>query len=90
MNIEKNRQLCNECRSKEKCKECKSHIPKPPFKVCSFCRFKQVPINEGKQILGRFGNIPIYIYYGLYGPYLEWFDKNISIPKSILLLIICH
>jgi len=81
LNIGKNRQLCNECKSKEKCKECNIHIPKQTFKVCNFCKFKQVPINDGKQILGRYGNIPIYILYGSYGPYLEWFNKKISIPK---------
>ena len=49
--------------------------------MCNFCKFNQTPINEGKQILGRYGNIPIYILYGTYGPYLNWFNKNISIPK---------
>ncbi len=81
MSIGKIIQLCNECKSNEKCKECKSHVPKPPLKVCSFCKFKQVPINQGKQILVIFGKNPIYIYYGSYGPYLEWFD-NISIPTK--------
>ncbi len=38
-------------------------------------------MNDGKQILGRYDNIPIYILHGPYGPYLERFDKNISIPK---------
>ena len=84
LNIGKNRQLCNECKIKEKCIKCKLHIPKPPFIVCNFCKFKQVPINDGKQILGRYGKIPIYILYGPYGPYLEWFDKNISIPKNYI------
>ena len=49
--------------------------------MCNFCTFKQVPINERKQILGRYGNIPIYILYGKYGPYLNWFNNNISIQK---------
>ena len=31
--------------------------------------------------IGKVPNIPIYILYGEYGPYLNWFDKNISIPK---------
>ena len=76
LNIGKNRQLCNECKIKEKCKECKSHIPKPPFKVCNFCKFYQVQINDVKQILGKFVIIPIYILYGPHGPYLEWFNKK--------------
>ena len=29
-------------------------------------------------------NIPIYILYGTYGPYLNWFNKNISIPKHYI------
>ncbi len=32
-------------------------------------------MNEGKVNLGKFGNILIYILYGPYGPYLEWFNK---------------
>ena len=44
LNIGKNRQLCNECKSKERFKECNIHISKEPFKVCNFCKFKQVPI----------------------------------------------
>jgi hypothetical protein len=81
LNIGKNRQICNDCKERDKCIKCKSNIPKHPFKMCNFCKFKQVPINDGKQILGRYGNIPIYILYGTYGPYLNWFNKNISIPK---------
>ena len=46
--------------------------------MCNFCTFKQVPINEGKQILGRYGNIPIYILYGNYGPYLIGLIKYIN------------
>lgn len=84
LNIGKNRQLCNECKIKDKCIKCKLQIPKPPFKICNFCKFNQIPINDGKQILGRYGKIPIYILYGPYGPYLEWFDKNISIPKHYI------
>ena len=52
--------------------------------MCNFCTFNQKPINEGKQILGRYGNIPIYISYGTYGPYLNWFNRNISIPKHYI------
>ena len=81
LNMGKNRNICNDCKQKNKCTKCKLHVPKHPFKTCTFCTFKQVPINEGKQILGRYGNIPIYILYGPYGPYLNWFNKNISIPK---------
>ena len=80
----KNRQICNDCKERDKCIKCKSNIPKHPFKTCNFCKFNQVPINEGKQILGRYGNIPIYILYGTYGPYLSWFNKNISIPKHYI------
>ncbi len=75
LNIGKNRQICNECKQRDKCTKCKNFIPKNPFKMCTFCTFKQVPINEGKQILGRYGNIPIYILYGAYGPYLYWLNK---------------
>ena len=81
LNIGKNRNICNDCKQRDKCIKCKSNIPKHPFKMCNFCKFNQTPINEGKQILGRYGNIPIYILYGAYGPYLNWFNKNISIPK---------
>ena len=84
LNIGKNRNICNDCKQRDKCIKCKSNIPKHPFKMCNFCKFKQVPINEGKQILGRYGNIPIYILYGTYGPYLNWFNKNISIPKHYI------
>ncbi len=35
-------------------------------------------MNEGKQILEKCGNIPIYILHGPYGPYLEWFNKYIN------------
>ena len=79
--MEKNRSICNDCKQRDKCIKCKSFIPKKLFKICNLCTFKQVPINEGKQILGRYGNIPIYILYGPYVPYLNWFNKNISIPK---------
>ena len=84
LNMGKNRTICNDCKQRDKCIKCKLHIPKHPFKMCNFCTFKQVPINEGKQILGRYGNIPIYILYGTYGPYLNWFNKNISIPKHYI------
>ena len=84
LNMGKNRNICNDCKQRDKCIKCKLHIPKHPFKMCNFCTFKQVPINEGKQILGRYGNIPIYILYGTYGPYLNWFNKNISIPKHYI------
>ena len=87
LNMGKNRSICNDCKKRDKCIKCKSFVPKKPFKMCNFCTFKQVPINEGKQILGRYGNIPIYILYGKYGPYLNWFDKNISIPISLELAI---
>jgi hypothetical protein len=33
-------------------------------------------MNDGKQILGGYGDIPIYIHYGPYDPYYAWFDKN--------------
>ncbi len=62
LNIEKNRQLCNECKERDKCSKCKLNIPKQPFKVCNFCKFNQVQINDGKQLLGNFGNIPIIFY----------------------------
>ena len=84
LNIGKNRNICNDCKERDKCTKCKLHIPKHPFKICNFCKFNQKPINEGKQILGRYGNIPIYILYGTYGPYLNWFNKNISIPKHYI------
>ena len=84
LNMGKNRTICNDCKQRDKCIKCKLHIPKHPFKMCNFCTFKQVPINEGKQILGRYGNIPIYILYGTYGSYLNWFNKNISIPKHYI------
>lgn len=84
LNMGKNRNICNDCKQRDKCTKCKLHTPKHPFKMCNFCTFKQVPINEGKQILGRYGNIPIYILYGTYGPYLNWFNKNISIPKHYI------
>jgi hypothetical protein len=38
LNIGKNRQLCNECKIKEKCIKCKLQIPKPPFIICNFCK----------------------------------------------------
>lgn len=84
LNMGKNRNICNDCKERDKCTKCKLHIPKHPFKICNFCKFNQKPINEGKQILGRYGNIPIYILYGTYGPYLNWFNKNISIPKQYI------
>jgi len=85
LNIGKNRQICEDCKKKEKCIKCKSNIPKSPFKICNFCKFNQKPINEGKNILGRYGKIPIYILYGSYGPYLNWFNHNISIPKQYII-----
>jgi hypothetical protein len=30
----------------------KVHIPNQSFKICDFCKFKQDPINDGKQIRG--------------------------------------
>jgi topoisomerase IA-like protein len=35
-------------------------------------------------MVGRYGNIPIHILYGTYGPYLNWVNKNISIPKQYI------
>ncbi len=32
LNIVKNRQICNECKERDKCTEYKIHIPKPPLK----------------------------------------------------------
>ena len=67
----KNRNICNDCKQRDKCIKCKLHIPKHPFKMCNFCKFNQKPINDGKQILGRYCKIPIYILYDPYGPYFE-------------------
>ena len=44
LNIWKNSQICNDCKQRDKCIKCKSNIPKHPFKMCNFCKFKQVPI----------------------------------------------
>ena len=44
LNIGKNRNICNDCKKRDKCIKCKLHIPKHPFKMCNFCTFKQVPI----------------------------------------------
>ena len=57
LNMGKNISICNDCKKRDKCTKCKLFVPKQPFKMCNFCTFKQVPINEGKQILGRYGNI---------------------------------
>ncbi len=51
--------------------------------MCNYCKFKQIPINEGKQILGRHGNIPIYILYGNCGPDLNWFNKIYQYQNNI-------
>ena len=41
LNIGKNRQICNDCKERDKCIKCKSNIPKHPFKMCNFCKFNQ-------------------------------------------------
>ena len=35
LNIGKNRQICNDCKERDKCIKCKSNIPKYPFKICN-------------------------------------------------------
>ena len=47
----KYRNICNDCKEKDKCTKCKLHIPKHPFKICNFCKFNQKPINEGNYMV---------------------------------------
>ena len=84
INIGKNHQICNDCQKRKKCTKCKMHIPKLPFKICTFCTFNQKPMNDGNYIIGKYGDIPIYINYGKFGPYLEWLKYKISIPKYFI------
>ncbi len=44
-------------------------------------------MNEGRQILGKFGYIPIYILYGPDDPYLEWFNKIYQYQNIIQITI---
>ena len=76
--------ICNECKKRSKCNLCNEYIPYKNYKTCNFCKFNIDPINKGKNIIGKYGSIPVYLKYGPYGNYLSYIDKKYNIPSFFI------
>ena len=76
--------ICNECKKRNKCNICHEFIPYKSYKICNFCKFNIDPINKGKNIIGKYGSIPIYLKYGPYGSYLSYMNNKYNIPSFFI------